>query len=497
MNVFLLHKARDFDPYQKPPWQGPSLVRDLALDTLFNAMAQGNESQYKIAEAVLLAGFSNDQETILFRQEILKDCLQNPAVIRQMQAIVVEALESRNNQWLDIFTRHQSAVLYGSAKLLEVLAGYLRRLRGLADEHGMKFTSSGFHRFFTMLQKELADEYLEEMEACLAALRSREEILISAGLGEENKGRQYKFHKGNEQRRPWLQRLLHPLPSYYIFSIHPRDEAGARALSEIQDAAMNDVAGQMVRSKDHVLGFMQRLRTELAFYLGCLELHAQLNDLGVSVCFPTMSASGGQTLSAKGLYDPCLALNMHTKVVDNDLSAVYSPLIMITGANQGGKSTFLRSIGVAQLMMQCGMFAPALSFHAPLYSSLFTHFKKEEDKSMESGKFDEELSRFSAIIDHLTLPSLLLFNESFAATNEREGAAIAGEVVRALIERGVKVCYVTHLYALAHSFYEKEKERTLFLLAERGANADRTFKLLPGEPLPTSYAADLYKKLYE
>ena len=96
-------------------------------------------------------------------------------------------------------------------------------------------------------------------------------------------------------------------------------------------------------------------------------------------------------------------------------------LVIITGANKGGKSTFLRSIGLSQLMMQSGMFVPARSFTANICRSLFTHFKKEEDSGMKSGKLDEELNRMSKIIDHLnTANSLLLFNESFAATNERK-----------------------------------------------------------------------------
>ena len=112
---------------------------------------------------------------------------------------------------------------------------------------------------------------------------------------------------------------------------------------------------------------------------------------------------------------------------------------MITGANRGGKSTFLRGIGLAQLMMQCGMFVPAAVFPRQCLRWLFTHFKREEDASMRSGKLDEELSRMSAIIDNITPHSIVLFNESFASTNEREGSEIARQIVRALLERGVKV----------------------------------------------------------
>ena len=112
----------------------------------------------------------------------------------------------------------------------------------------------------------------------------------------------------------------------------------------------------------------------------------------------------------------------------------------MTGANQGGKTTFLRSVGLAQLMSQCGMFAPAASLSLNVVDGLFTHFKREEDGTMKSGKFDEELSRMNDIVNALTPNALILFDESFAATNEREGSEIARQIVSALLERPTRSC---------------------------------------------------------
>lgn len=170
---------------------------------------------------------------------------------------------------------------------------------------------------------------------------------------------------------------------------------------------------------------------------------------------------------------------------------------MITGANQGGKSTFLRSIGLAQLMMQCGMFVGAGSFRSSVCDSLFTHYKREEDIAMKSGKLDEELSRMSDIVDHVTPGSLILFNESFAATNEREGSEIGRQIVAALVERRIRVVFVTHLYELARGFYGENRGTMLFLRAERGADGTRSFKLIEGEPLRTSFGEDLYHRIFD
>jgi DNA mismatch repair ATPase MutS len=147
-------------------------------------------------------------------------------------------------------------------------------------------------------------------------------------------------------------------------------------------------------------------------------------------------------------------------------------------------------------MMQSGMFAPAESFSANLCDRLFTHYKREEDVEMESGKLDEELNRMSDIVDQITPHSLLLLNESFAATNEREGSEIARQVISAVIEKGIKVFYVTHLYEFAQSIFEKQEECVLFLRAERQFEGTRTFKLVEGGPLRTSFGEDLYDRIF-
>jgi DNA mismatch repair ATPase MutS len=218
---------------------------------------------------------------------------------------------------------------------------------------------------------------------------------------------------------------------------------------------------------------------------------------GELTCLPVPLPPDHRTLSFTGLYNVTLSLHLgDPRAVGNDLDAGDKSLLMITGANQGGKSTFLRSIGLAQLMTQCGMFVGAESFHTNLCRGLFTHFKREEDTAMRSGKLDEELHRMSEIADHLGANSMVLFNESFAATNEREGSQIARQILRALLEARVKVAFVTHLYDLAHSLYVDRTGTAVFLRPERRGDGRRTFKLAIGEPLPTSYGEDLYHRIF-
>jgi DNA mismatch repair ATPase MutS len=264
----------------------------------------------------------------------------------------------------------------------------------------------------------------------------------------------------------------------------------------LRERGVNRAANAVAQSADHVESFFNALRLELAFYIGCLNLAEQLAQLGEPITFPQPASANERQHSFTGLYDIALALTMKQKVVGNDVAADGKGIVIITGANQGGKSTFLRSIGLAQLMMQCGMFAPAESFCANVCNGLFTHYKREEDATMESGKLDEELSRMSHIVDAITSNSMVLFNESFAATNEREGSEIARQIVTALLEQRLKIFFVTHLYEFASKLYDNKMENAMFLRAERQAGGRRTFKLSEREPLPTSYGADLYQRVF-
>jgi DNA mismatch repair ATPase MutS len=147
-------------------------------------------------------------------------------------------------------------------------------------------------------------------------------------------------------------------------------------------------------------------------------------------------------------------------------------------------------------MMQAGMFVAAEAMCCQVRDRVFTHYKREEDVTMESGKLDEELARLSDIVDNITPGSMLLFNESFAATNEREGSEIARQTTAALVEKGIGVFFVTHLYEFAHGSYQRNAGNALFLRAERRADGTRTHRVTGGEPLQTSYGKDVYDTVF-
>jgi hypothetical protein len=495
VKVFLMHRDRDFDLERDLPPNHEALTQDLELETLLEAMAAGDEFLLGVARKAVFSSL-DDPEAIVYRQRVLADCVDRQPIVRAIYEIAVEAtqVERQAGMYLSLAHSSPSTILSRSVRILEGLVDVLKRLRKLADEEAGKFRSEGFTRFFAMLEQELDDEYLWTLQRYLKELKFDRGVLISAQLGQGNKGVRHVLRR--PRQRSWVERIPGQGPPSYGFTIPPRDENGFKALEEIRGRGINLVSNALGQSTDHVVSFFRVLQTELGFYLGCLNLHARLTEKGEPTSFPEPLPAEALTFSTKGLYDVALTLHLQPRVVGNDLDADGKSLVMITGANQGGKSTFLRSVGLAQLMMQSGMFAPAETLRANVCAGVFTHYKREEDATMESGKLDEELSRMSEIADAIHPGCLLLCNESFAATNEREGSEIARQVVRAMIEAGIKVIFVTHLYDLAHGFYAQHLENAQFLRAERQPDGRRTFRVVEGEPLPTSYGEDSYRRIF-
>ena len=547
MKVLLMYKDQDFNLGRKLPSNEKELIKDLELNTLFNAMSREDEFLFKIAKGAVVSSL-NDLDLIIYRQNILKDCLKNPTIVREIYNISVEALESMKESYFSVFLNSPTSILQNSIEMLQIFMSKFERIKKIITEDSHKFKSEGFSNLFAMLNKEFDDEFMAEILNLLSDMKFNDGFLFQAELGVGNKPSNYilcktpakkenlleriitkktsvysfnsdmKFddgflfqaelgvgnkpsnymlYKTPAKKENLLERIISKKTSVYSFNIDHRNFYEVRMLSAIKEQGLNNVANSLAQSVDYIKSFFNLLRTELAFYIGCLNLHEQLTQMGGLVSFPKPATFNKREHSFGGLYDISLALTVKKKIIANNLDADHKDLVIITGANQGGKSTFLRSVGLAQLMMQCGMFVAAESFSANIYDGLFTHYKREEDTTLKSGKLDEELSRMNDIVGNLTSNSLLLFNESFAATNEREGSEIAKQIISALLEKGVKIFFVTHLFEFAHHFYDQKMENVLFLRAVRNTDRSRTFKLVAGEPLETSFGEDLYKKIFE
>lgn len=496
MKAHLLYADEDLDWSAKPFETHPDLVRDLDIETVVDAMASNDPYLYEIAANALLIRLT-DVDQITYRQHVVSDCLRYPKEIRALYDLVAHATDSKRRLRMRLFGDSPSSVLSRSISLLTDLTDHLEELRRYGATTAGRFESEALRSLFAQVDHDLDDVYVATVKDHLRGLELPNGVFMTAELDDECQGTNYVLRKPASVRRTWRDLLrFGRQPGVFTYRIPERDENGARTLSGIKDRGLSQVADAAAQSVDHVLDFFNVLRGELAFYVGALNLYERLDQSALPVCFPGPRPLGDSALQASDLRDVSLGLRVPTPLVGNDLDADDKSLVMVTGANQGGKSTFLRAVGLAQVMMQAGLFVAARSFTSSVSKTVFTHFRREEDSGMHRGKLDEELQRMSDIVDALETPALLLCNESFACTNEREGSDIASTIVRALQESGTRVCYVTHMFALSNGLARQGCEGDLFLRAQRLADGRRTFKIVEGLPESTSYGRDLYAQVF-
>lgn len=490
MKVHLLYPDQDFDFEAGLPRHHQDLSDDLELHRVLAAMAGGDPFLHDAATKVLLHSLE-DLAVIRYRQQILADCFLDPGHIREMYAIAVAALDDRRQMW-GYNSEYPSVVLSGAVNQLEASFARLKQLRKVADEHGEQFHSDGLQTLFGTLQHELDDEYLASISRHLDTLRFNQGVLLSAALDRDNSPINLVLRADQHGPLSWKERLGIGPKTSQSFTIAPNDDWGQQALADLVSRGINLVANAVAQSADHILSYFKVLRAELGFYVSCLNLRDALVAKHVPMTFPDPCDWSALSLTMEDLRDIGLSLRGEEAVVGNHVNADGVPLVIITGANSGGKTTFLRSVGLAQLMMQCGMFVTAASYRANVCRGLFTHFSREEDATMTSGRLDGELRRMSALVDDMKSQDLVLFNESFSSTNELEGSEIGRQVVRSLLDAGVKVIFVTHQFDFAESFHKLRPHSTLFLRAEREAEGLTKYRLAVAPPLPTSFGEDLY-----
>jgi DNA mismatch repair ATPase MutS len=212
-----------------------------------------------------------------------------------------------------------------------------------------------------------------------------------------------------------------------------------------------------------------------------------------------------------GLYNINLALQLHRRntrlddvVVRNDAQFDDSGRIYIlTGPNQGGKTTYTQAIGLAYLLMQAGLHIPAESATLSAIDGIYTHFATEERPEHEAGRLGEEARRLSSIFEKATRYSLVLLNESLASTAADESLFIARDVVRVLRKLGARAVYATHLHNLAEDCDlmndQTEGDSRIISVVSQvehkqdtdGQAVHRTYKIKPGPPASRSYAVEL------
>ncbi len=535
MKTYLLYPDREWIN-AKPYFDEKSILQDLGLRILYMMSARevimegenvkeiGKPDMFieETMRKLMMVPLETEEE-ILYRQEVLRDCLENPQFIIRLYDLCCLILKG----WDDlgrkakekVGNRDPFSVLVTDIHLLQLFVKGLGLMKELFHEYEDKLQSKGFaglkarleELFSDKMQKDLLQMledisfYAERMEVDKDSglkMVIKSHLVMECTLGDGLKFNGFRLEEvGSQEKRVRGANNPVRIMQEFLQSKTP-DSVVVQKETIMQEYADQLEFGVVRHIMNHCLAFMDRfkpffdqLHLQTAFYRGAVNLVDHMKRFELGYCYPKVSAQG--TLRFKELKEVVMAMEQRVEAVGNTCDMEDMMLLIVTGANQGGKSTFLRSIGIAQVLMQCGLMVTAESFESGIFPSLFTHFTRREDSAMNSGRLDEELGRMNQIVENLGERSLVLLNESFATTTEKEGSVIAYDIIKALNEAGVKVLTVTHLLSFAQKMYDEKKagEGVEFFSAQRLENGKRTFKMIQHAPELTSFGLDLYEKI--
>ncbi len=521
-------------------------IRDLGLEATISGLAMRSSGQKcRATVKQIFLHMCEEPEVLCYRQDIIEDLLNYPALITGLERLLPKLATLDQYGQAD----EQQISLYRVTWWLGELELYIECIRILDQVFSPvegNLRSEGLNRLrklSTGIQQDPTFIQLQqELPGLLARMRGVASITIGVNLDDKLQPIAATLLTVNEEEfseAPLLKMLLgtttgqegvmpiHSVPK----AVAPNNPMGHgtiqanplmvplfRDLSQVLEHISKPIAQSLKKYIQLNRRFLAALEPELAFYVGAAKMLHQVMEAGMPVCRPILAPKEERLCEIEDNFNLNLALHqldregqpdLRPLVVTNEVSiGPQGRIIILTGPNRGGKTTYAQAIGLTQVLAQAGLYVPGSQAHLSPVDAIYTHYPLEEKLARGTGRFGDEARRLHLIFTKATRHSLLLFNESLSGTAAGESLYLARDIVRIMCIMGTRAIFATHLHELAASVEKLNSDtegdsRVISMVAslidqevinrakDDGSPVKRSYKIIPSPPMGRSYAREI------
>lgn len=481
-----------------PERQDRSFASDLLLDQVIAAIAKDREECDLVTD--LLYSQLNDADTIRYRHEVFRD-MDDPVLFGRIQQFAEAMAQVRSylGQLQNMQYQHQR-----EGRFLDVAAIYCDAVRSLADD----LRSARLESRALLAYRDFLAAYVESAEFTLldADTRDRKTALAAIRYCVRIRGGRVTVsrYEGETNYSAEVLKLFERFKQGAVRDYRIRyrlgpgmNHVGAQILNLVARLFPDEFTALDGYCREHAAFLnetVRRFERELQFYLAYLEFIGPLRSAGLSFCYPEVTGAS-KGVFATYTFDLALAKKLVSEgkpVVENEFRlAGVERVFVVSGPNQGGKTTFARTFGQLHHLASVGCPVPGRSAQLALFDRLFTHFEREEDLTKMSGKLEDDLVRIRRVLQAATSNSIVIMNEIFTSTTLSDAMFLGKKVMEKIVQLDLLCVYVTFVDELAAL---GESVVSLVSTIVPDNPAERTYKVVRGPADGLAYALAIAEK---
>ncbi len=503
------------NPYnvERNTWKDSAFIKDLGIDELldFVEYCSSNAKAFSPFAKKVLVDTGSDMRTVEYRQAVFKDLTMKPTLRQSIQEYIHGLYGLAKN--LEIFSKVRSL---GSGLIL------LRNYREFLDKTGeiSDVKSTALKQVAVYFNDIKASNEFVDLCELLKGLEDSSEVTFRVSL-DEGGSPLTMYAMDIVQKKPEKNSIIMSLVEKIL-----RKKRGEQNLRKGRD--LNEI-GKIVQSymdkqfiplvSEYVTQIREitKLLNPLDFYASFADYFVILKEIGFDVCKPVLLPIDQRSMNAKSARNPLLLdkrkmamknrrnFSQILQDMKNDISIVPNDIFYnanenmftITGPNNGGKTTFVRTVGLVQLMSQTGLFAPAKSVELSFVDGIYTHFVSPDDITKGEGRYRNELRRMKEILERATPYSFVILDEPCGGTSYEEGLRQSIALLDGFHKLGSITYFTTHMHAISKEVdkgrYKAAKNLSVECIGD-GAKLTYTYKIKSGAS-NKSYGEEIAKEI--